>query len=81
EALQQKNQEEVENEMGDLLFSIVNLSRFRNVSAEDALRKTTNKFIARFQYIEKRLAKMNRSVYDSNLKEMDQLWEESKTKL
>ena len=81
EALQQKNPEEIENEMGDLLFSIVNLSRFRNVSAEDALRKTTNKFIARFQYIEKRLAKMNRSVYDSNLKEMDQLWEESKTKL
>lgn len=80
EALQQKNQEEIENEMGDLLFSIVNLSRFRNVNAEDALRKAINKFISRFQYIEKRLAKMNRSVYDSNLKEMDQLWEESKTK-
>jgi len=81
DAIEEKNPEEIESEIGDIIFSVVNLARFRKVSAEDALRKTINKFISRFQYIEEKLAKMGRTVYQSSLQEMDQLWEESKNHL
>lgn len=77
-AIDGKNPEEIESEVGDLLFSVVNLARFQKISAEDALRRTINKFIARFQYIEKKLAEKNVSIYESSLDEMDKLWEESK---
>ncbi len=76
--LLQNNPEEIENELGDLLFSVINLARFKQLSAEDALRKTINKFIVRFQYVEKKLAEKNKSIYQSSLEEMDQLWDESK---
>lgn len=71
--------EEIEEEMGDLLFSLVNLSRFYNLSAEDALRKTTNKFISRFQYIEQKAAAEGQNLHDLSLAEMDILWEEAKS--
>ncbi|RMG68557.1 MAG: nucleoside triphosphate pyrophosphohydrolase [Calditrichaeota bacterium] len=70
--------EAMEEELGDLLFSLVNLSRFYDINAEDALRKTTNKFMARFQYIEQKLAEQKRSVQEATLEEMDRLWEEAK---
>lgn len=76
-----QNSEEIEAEIGDLIFSLVNLSRFYKINAEDALRKTTTKFINRFQYIEKKLQENNHSVQDASLDEMDKLWEESKLKL
>lgn len=72
--------EEIEEEMGDLLFSLVNLSRFYNLSAEDALRKTTNKFISRFQYIEQKAAAEGQKLNDLSLAEMDRLWEEAKSR-
>jgi XTP/dITP diphosphohydrolase len=77
----QNNSDSFENEIGDLLFSIVNLARFKHINAEDALRKTINKFIARFQYIERKLAEQQKSIYHSSLEEMDRLWEESKDEL
>ncbi|GAB4375503.1 MAG: nucleoside triphosphate pyrophosphohydrolase [Calditrichia bacterium] len=77
-AVDKKNIEQIESEIGDLFFSLVNLCRFYQINAEDALRKTINKFIARFQYVEAKLEKMNKSVYQSSLQEMDALWEESK---
>jgi MazG family protein len=77
-AISEKATEEIENELGDLLFSVVNLARFQKVNAEDALRKTIHKFISRFQYIEKNLAEKNKTVYNSTLEEMDELWEKSK---
>jgi len=77
-ALSRNEQEEIEDELGDIIFSVVNLARFHHVNAEDALRKTINKFISRFEYIEKKLEKENKSVYNSSLEEMDKLWEESK---
>ncbi len=80
EAIQEKNPEEIENEVGDMLFSLVNLARFQKFSAEDALRKTINKFISRFQFIEQKLAERNGSITSSSLEEMDRLWEESKSK-
>ncbi|RMF60361.1 MAG: nucleoside triphosphate pyrophosphohydrolase [Calditrichaeota bacterium] len=73
-----QSQEEREEEIGDLLFSLVNLCRFYHISAEDALRKTIAKFISRFQYIERELRKQRRSFDSVTLKEMDQLWEEAK---
>jgi MazG family protein len=81
QAIQQKNPEEIETEVGDLFFSLINLARFQKVNAEDALRKTINKFISRFQYIERKLAEKNKSIYHSSLEEMDKLWEESKKSL
>lgn len=70
---------EVQEEIGDLLFTLVNLCRFHNISAEDALRHTTNKFIHRFQYIEKKLAERNTRIQDIPLEETDQLWQEAKS--
>ncbi|GAB4337518.1 MAG: nucleoside triphosphate pyrophosphohydrolase [Calditrichia bacterium] len=77
-ASRQNDRDAMEAEIGDLMFSLVNLCRHYQISAEDALRRTNNKFIARFHYIEARLKEMGKSVYDSNLEEMDQLWNESK---
>ena len=71
--------EALEMELGDVLFSIVNYCRFRNINAEDALRKTTNKFITRFQYIEQKLAEENQSVRDADLDTMEALWEQAKS--
>jgi len=77
-SIERQNPEEIEEEIGDFLFSLVNLSRFYKINAEDALRKTTNKFIARFQYIEKKLAEKNIPLSQATLEEMDKLWEEAK---
>lgn len=69
------NQEKLEEEFGDLLFSLVNYARFLNVDPELALEKTNRKFIKRFQYIEKNAPK---KLEDMSLDEMDALWNEAK---
>lgn len=79
--MKNQDKEEIEGEMGDLIFSLVNLCRFKKINAEDALRRTSEKFIARFQYIEQKLGEKDRSVYQSSLEEMDKLWEEAKEKI
>lgn len=68
------------DEIGDLLFSIVNLSRFAGVDAEDALQSTNRKFMDRFSYIEKKLKERGETPETSSLSEMDELWNESKRK-
>jgi tetrapyrrole methylase family protein / MazG family protein len=75
------NKEEMSHELGDLLFTIVNLSRHLGLSAEEALEYTNKKFIKRFQYIEQSLAKQGKTTANSSLEEMDVLWEESKKTL
>lgn len=75
---QTNNSQKIEEELGDLLFSIVNYTRFIGVNPENALRITNEKFIKRFAYIESKLEKMGKRVTESNLSEMDKLWEESK---
>jgi tetrapyrrole methylase family protein/MazG family protein len=65
-------------ELGDLLFSIVNLARFLDVEAEEALAGTIDRFTRRFQYIETKLHEANKGVEQSSLEEMDKLWEEAK---
>jgi len=81
-------QEEVKNngsnerkdeEFGDLLFALVNYSRFIKVNADDALEHANVKFKRRFTYIEERAKEMGKSVADMTLKEMDALWNEAKT--
>ncbi|MDI6766006.1 MAG: nucleoside triphosphate pyrophosphohydrolase [Bacteroidota bacterium] len=78
QAIEQGDQEKVEGEFGDLLFALVNYSRFIGVNPENALRQTVEKFITRFQYIEKRLKEMGKDVHSSSLEEMDKLWVEAK---
>ena len=75
------NIEQTEEEFGDLLFALINYARFIKINPENALRKTNEKFISRFQYIEQKLEENGKSLIDSNLEEMDKYWEEAKTKL
>lgn len=70
----------VEDEFGDVLFSLVNYARFLNVNPEDALEKTNKKFIKRFKYLEQKSKALGKSLSDMTLKEMDVYWEEAKTK-
>ncbi len=69
----------VEEELGDVLFSLVNLARSLKVNPEDALRKAVNRFTTRFQYIESQAAGSGRKFEDMSLSEMDRLWEEAKS--
>lgn len=78
EALRSKNRKRIFEEMGDLLFVLTNLARFLQINPEEALKNTLKKFRSRFQYIETSLDRKGRSISQSNLVEMDQLWEESK---
>lgn len=80
EALSQRKRRRIVEEIGDLLFVLVNVSRFLKVNPEEALKKTSDKFISRFHYIESSLRKEGKSFHQSNLIEMDKLWEESKKK-
>lgn len=73
------NLEKIEEELGDLLFSITNFSRFIGINPENALRRTNEKFIKRFNYIEKQIENSGRKISDVNLDEMDKYWEESKS--
>ncbi len=70
--------EKVEEELGDLLFSLVNVARFLDLNPEEALRRTVSKFISRFHYIERTAAEEGRSLKDMSLEEMDALWEDAK---
>jgi MazG family protein len=69
---------QLEAEIGDLLFSAVNLARWRNVDAESALRATNARFTRRFQKLEALAAAQNKTVSDMSIEEMDALWEEAK---
>lgn len=73
-----KEAEMVEGEMGDLLFSLVNLARFLHLNAEETLRKCIEKFIRRFRHIEEVVAQQGKSLEESSLEEMDALWQEAK---
>jgi tetrapyrrole methylase family protein/MazG family protein len=70
--------EELEDELGDLLFSAVNLCRFLKVDPALALRRTNAKFVKRFNYVEKRMKETNRTMEAENLALMDKFWEEAK---
>jgi len=74
------NQEEIESELGDVLFSIVNFARLSNLDPELALERTNKKFIYRFTYMEKKARDQGKSLNEMTLPEMELLWNEAKGK-
>ncbi|GFO65436.1 nucleoside triphosphate pyrophosphohydrolase [Geomonas paludis] len=78
EAMAAGDQQEMESELGDLIFAIVNLGRFLSLDPEEALRKTIQRFTRRFNHIEETLHGGGRRLQDATLEEMDLLWEEAK---
>jgi len=80
ESLKSEDAGKIEEELGDVFFMLVNISRFLGVNPEDALRKTISKFIHRFRYIEEHAEQAGRSLNDMTLDEMERLWQESKMK-
>jgi tetrapyrrole methylase family protein / MazG family protein len=80
ETIEQKESESrVIEELGDLLFSIVNVARFIGISPEEALSRTNRKFVTRFRYIESKLAASGSSPAEASLEQMDLFWEEAKS--
>lgn len=75
----QAKPDRIKDEIGDILFSIVNLARHLNVEPEEALRHSNKKFRSRFSYIEQQLKQQGRTPEDATLEEMDRLWEEAKS--
>lgn len=73
-----KNQDAMESEFGDVLFSLVNYARFKNINPENALERTNKKFSKRFQYLETKAKALNKPLADMTLAEMDVFWEEAK---
>nr|MCU0364009.1 nucleoside triphosphate pyrophosphohydrolase [Bacteroidales bacterium] len=73
-----RNQEEIESELGDLLFSLINASRLYGIDPEAALEKTNRKFIRRFNYLENATIRKGLSLHDMSLDEMNVIWEEAK---
>lgn len=78
EALEAGGVEAIRDEIGDLLFAVVNLARHAGVDPETALRGTNDKFTRRFRYIEKSLVASERTPEQATLEEMEQLWQEAK---
>lgn len=72
------NKEKLEAEFGDVLFSLINYARFHHINPEDALEKTNQKFIYRFNYMEKKIKEQGKTLAQSSLDEMDVYWNEAK---
>ena len=80
-ALQQRdiiNQDTIEEELGDVFFALVNVSRFLRVNPEDALRRATNKFISRFHFVESQAALEGKDLRDYTLPQLDKWWDAAK---
>ena len=80
EALSIQDRKRIREEIGDLLFVLVNIARFLRINPEEALGKTVKKFISRFSHIETSLRKEGKTFHQSTLMEMERLWEEAKKK-
>jgi XTP/dITP diphosphohydrolase len=70
--------DQIEDEFGDLLFALINYSRFIDVNPEDALERTNKKFINRFRYIEEKINAEGKSMHSMNLAQLDEYWDEAK---
>lgn len=81
EAVESGKKNMQEHELGDLLFSLVNLGRHLGLQPEEALNGTIRRFMKRFQYIEDKLREKGKTLADSNLEEMDKYWDEAKANL
>jgi XTP/dITP diphosphohydrolase len=74
----EKNSDKIEDEFGDLLFSLINYARFVGVNPEDALERTNRKFMKRFNYLETESAKDGKKLGEMSLEEMDAYWNRAK---
>jgi len=72
------DQDRMEQEFGDMFFSLINAARLYGVNPENALERTNQKFTKRFNYLESKTLKQGRKLKDMNLEEMDEIWEEAK---
>ncbi|MDE7154506.1 MAG: nucleoside triphosphate pyrophosphohydrolase [Muribaculaceae bacterium] len=77
--VEKMDEAKMEQEMGDIFFAMVNAARLYHINPENALEKTNKKFIARFNYIERKAREAGRNLRDLTLAEMDALWNEAKT--
>lgn len=77
--IENKDQDALEGEFGDLLFAVINAARLYNINPENALERTNRKFINRFSYIERCAAERNLNVRDLSLDQMEELWQQAKT--
>ncbi len=80
EAVALNDQQHIEEEFGDVLFSLANYARFLQIDAEGSLERTNKKFISRFTIMEEEAARQGRSLYDMSLREMDAIWNDIKLK-
>ena len=78
DSITQRNRQRIEEEIGDILFTITNVSRFLEINPEDALYRTVDKFIRRFKFIESEALKSGKEIEDMSLEELDSIWERSK---
>ncbi|HJO58753.1 MAG TPA: nucleoside triphosphate pyrophosphohydrolase [Nitrospinaceae bacterium] len=78
EAILEGKDADIQGELGDILFVLVNIAKFKKVDAEEALRSTNNKFIKRFQYIEQQVVKQGKTLKETSLEEMERLWQDAK---
>ena len=78
EELKKENKDNLEKEFGDILFSLINLSRHYKINPYNALEKSNIKFVKRFKFIEKKTKKIKKQISDLNLEEINVLWEQSK---
>jgi tetrapyrrole methylase family protein/MazG family protein len=81
EAMDNGDNEECRSEFGDLLFTMINISRFLRFDPEGALRIATKRFIERFQIMEKTILKRGQTMQEIDLAELDMLWEQAKSKV
>ncbi len=75
-----EDRDKMEDEFGDLLFSLINAARLYDINPENALERTNRKFIQRFNYLEEKTIKQGRNMKDMSLAEMDEIWNEAKKK-
>lgn len=80
EAIKSGNAGDIEAEFGDMMFAVINAARLYDVNPENALERTNRKFISRFNYVEKRAKEQGKKLKDMTLAEMDELWNEAKTR-
>ena len=80
-AFQDGDDDQIQEELGDVLFSLVNLGRFLNISSEEALRFSISKFETRFTRVEQKLSKQGKSIETATLEEMDAIWNDEKERV
>ena len=75
----ERRRERLEDEIGDMLFVIVNIARYLKIDSESALKRANRKFKSRFQYMESELARQGKSLEQTSLEEMEALWQKAKS--